>query len=160
MTTYYKHYFEEDNEEQYFELDEELHCLRSMSLKEGTYKTSNMAGDYSLSEGSFVEVLDQLTPIEEKEFQRNWDIAIEPYRQKWEAIEEVIKSGQIITATIICFYPQGVIMDIGTDFAGLLSIADCNKVFSEEKQYPGNSAKFRVMGFEEEQMWIILGKVD
>lgn len=161
MNTYYRYRIEEDDSVHHVELDHELYCLRSISSVQGTYRTSNILVEgHFLPEGSFEDALEELTAIEKSEFESVWKIALKQYRQEWVKIKEVVYPGRILSAKIVCFYPQGVIMDIDARFVGILSMDDCKRVFGEDYQYPGNKNEFKVAGFVEEQMWVTLVEVD
>ena len=61
-----------------------------------------------------------------------------------------------IIAKIVCFYPQGTILDINKPFYAIADYDKCSAHFGKDKMYPGQILDLKVASFDDENMWVKL----
>lgn len=158
MNRYFK-YADEEEVFCYVELDEALYCLRAVyEVGEGFINTSLQVehGIYILPEGSFKDSIDAITEIEKAAFDDVWSQSVQPYLGSWHELRASIKAGEKVAGKIICFYPQGVVLNIGQLFYGIADYEECKGYLGAEKMYPAQGIELVVAGWDEGNMWVRL----
>ncbi len=143
----------------FLELDEQYYCLRKITDVAGNLiNTSVQINDkFGLPEGSYADCLEYLTDeINQEAFEEIWQKSTQKYQKKWEELKSKLKIGQPILAKIICFYPQGIILDIGLKFYGIADYKACRAFFKSEKMYPQQILNLQVSGFDNVNMWVTM----
>ena len=157
MNSYYKYFDEELNRQCYFELDRELYCLRAVFEQHGLRFSTNFIYkdfQYQLPEGRYEEYLEEMTKISYQQFHDEWHQSLSPYYDDWVSLKSQLEVGNQIKGTIICFYPQGVIIGFQNKFHGISSYDRCKEKVGEDHMYPNESLDFKITGFDDENMWI------
>lgn len=145
-------------EHSYFELDNDMICMRAVYKVDNEIFNTSIHVDksnYTLPEGSFDQT-NKLVQIDEAEFQKIWRQSTLPYTQDWSLLKTKRKKGDTIVGSIVCFYPQGVILNLGLQFFGLADYDHCKNLLGADKMYPGNKLSLIVQGFDDVNMWIKL----
>lgn len=158
MKKYYK-YIDEENVICFLELDEELYCERSIYNIGEKFVSTNLTIEdekYFLPEGSFIDSLEHLTESTEREFKDNWNKVILPYLDSWSKLKSELVIGHRINAEIICFYPQGIILEIGQAFYAIANYNDCEKHFGTDKMYPHKKIDLTIEEFDNDNLWVKL----
>ena len=158
MKKYYR-YTDDENVTCFLELDEELYCERAIYDIGGKLVSTNLTVEdekYFLPEGSFKDSLEHLTETTQKEFIKNWDKVISPYLDSWEKLKSKLVIGQRINTEIVCFYPQGIILEIGKAFYAIANYKDCEKQFGKDNMYPHKKIDLTIEEFDNDNLWIKL----
>ena len=159
-TKYYKLYdVEYDVYPKYVEFDEEYYCLRQITqVGNALINTSiDVESEFGLPEGSFNNCLEFLTTeISKHTFEELWEISKKPYLSKWETLKKELSIGQSLQGQIVCFYPQGILLDIGKKFYAIANYDDCKAFFGTKKLYPKEVLLLQVGGFDNLNMWVEL----
>ena len=155
---YYKLYDPEfDKDPSFLELDKEYYCLRKVTDVAGNLINTSIEiqDEFGLPEGSYSDCLEYLTEeISKEKFEEVWQKSTEKYQKNWAELKSGLKIGQPISAKIICFYPQGILHDIGLGFYGMADYHLCRAFFGSEKMYPQHALNLQVRGFDEVNMWV------
>lgn len=157
-------YYREDTQGiwhlRYLELDDELYCLRAVTEYKDSLINSSVAvehDDCSLPEGDFKDSLGRMTEIEKTEFFEAWNKSTLPYAEKWNVFKAKKIIGERVDAEIICFYPQGVILNIGEQFYCLADYQECENILGAGKMYAKEKLRLTVLGFDNDNLWLLLG---
>ncbi|EHO14616.1 hypothetical protein [Myroides odoratimimus] len=142
----------------YYEVSEEGYYLRSVTNHNGCWTNSYIEirdQEFFLPE-ALLEEEDKgfLNEISHEEFLDQWSQSKVPYEEHWAVFKKEL--GDQVEGEIVCFYPQGVMVDIGSSFYGLADYHQCLSVLSREKMCPGTVAHFKVDGIEEENFLVHL----
>lgn len=161
MTTRYYNFSDENFDlcQKYFELDKDYYCTRQIVHKNDTFINSSIEveGEFFLPEGSFKSELAFLTEeITQKQFEELWKHSKIPYLQSQEALKQSVYIGNIINGRLICFYPQGIIFDVGQNFYAIADYEVCKAIFGLDKLYPQQIFPFQVTDFDDLHLWIRL----
>jgi ribosomal protein S1 len=65
-------------------------------------------------------------------------------------------SGDKIKGKINCIYPQGIILDICEIFYGIANYEECKIKYTSKYLYPKNEMNFKIIEFDEKDMWVKL----
>ncbi|MBH2002957.1 MAG: hypothetical protein I8H98_11950 [Moraxellaceae bacterium] len=156
MYSYYK-YIDTDGEITLYEVDQEYYCLRSIFVNSSECINTNLSikqTNFFLPEGNFSESLDILTPIKKEEFLNFWDQSISKYLKRWNELKNKFKIGEMIETEIVCFYPQGVIVQYDEEFFGFVDYNDCKSVLGASNMYPQQKFKLFVENFDDDNLWV------
>jgi len=143
----------------YVELDEALYCLRAVYQVGEEFINTNLQAaheTYFLPEGSFGDSIDSITEIEKATFDDVWNRSVQPYLAGWNELRSRIKTGDKIPGKIICFYPQGVVLNIEQRFYGVADYDECKGYLGAEKMYPGQHVELVLEGYDDVNMWVKL----
>ena len=102
-----------------YELDQKYYCLRSILVTTSlNINTSLNIGQahFFLPERSFSDILDKIISIEKSEFLNFWNQSISKHLSDWNKLKSKFNIGQNIETEIVCFYPQGVIVQYHEKF--------------------------------------------
>ena len=55
---------------------------------------------------------------------------------------------------IVCFYPQGVIVQYNEEFFGFVDYNDCKSVLGASNMYPQQKIKLFVENFDDDNLWV------
>lgn len=160
MNSYFKQaqFIFEKHETAYFELSQDRVCLRALYVVENQIFNTNInieTPNYFLPEGKW-ETTQGLFEITPNEFLAVWDQSILPYLKGWTKLKITTPIGSSVEGTIVCFYPQGVILMLGFQFYGLANYKQCEKVIGGKKMHPGNKLVLTVQKFDDSNMWAVL----
>jgi hypothetical protein len=158
MNKYYKYIYEE-NVTCFMELDEELYCFRAIYQNEENLISTNIQiekSKYGLPEGSFIDCLEHLTVTTQKEFLDIWNKVVSSNLDSWNKLKSELVIGDKINAKIICFYPQGIILEIGQLFCAIANYDECRNHFGGDKMYPREEIALKIEGFDDDNLWIKL----
>jgi ribosomal protein S1 len=158
MRKYYK-YNDEENVICFLELDEELYCERAIYDIDGNFVSTNLTIEdekYFLPEGSFIDCLESLTQTTQKEFLDIWNKVTFPHLKNWDKLKIELEIGQIINANILCFYPQGIILNIGQEFYAIADYGECKNKFGADKMHPNEKLEFTIGEFDNNNLWVKL----
>ncbi|WP_228129365.1 hypothetical protein [Acinetobacter modestus] len=95
-----------------------------------------------------------LTPIKKEEFLNFWDQSISKYLKRWNELKNKFKIGEMIETEIVCFYPQGVIVQYDEEFFGFVDYNDCKSVLGASNMYPQQKIKLFVENFDDDNLWV------
>jgi hypothetical protein len=144
----------------YIEL-EDGYAVRQIFKSGDFYIASNRKDnkyDFWLAEG-FINVYEYADDIiYDMEFNAIWQEFIEKLQIEWCTIKQTYKIGTIVYANIEVFYPQGVIVNIGNSVLGIADYDECKNSTTPDKLYPDHKIEAIVNGYDEVNMWPILGK--
>lgn len=76
------------------------------------------------------------------------------HQSAWQHLKNTLKINTIITARIVCFYPQGVMLDIGQGFYGVADYQACKDKLGADKLYPHHTLDVAVRAFMDEYLWV------
>ncbi|MEM1320997.1 MAG: hypothetical protein AAGG75_12160 [Bacteroidota bacterium] len=163
MKKYYKYKVKIDKVDglHLLELDEEFYCCRAIFIDEhGSYTTNFIKNDddrYYLPEGNLEEAISSFQVIPKSVFDMTWSNALKLCSEDWSKHKkEIAKKNQIFKGYIVCFYPQGVIVNIGFKYFGIIDYERCLEVVGKHQMYPGHHFKCEVADFDDENMWFQL----
>lgn len=103
----------------------------------------------------YVDTENNCEIITKAEFENMWEDVTTPYRENWNNKKQKYKTGQVISGTIKYFYPQGAVLDLDST-PGCAEISNC----ADKQLYPGCGIKGTVFGYDEENMWVLIGKCE
>lgn len=158
MNKYCKYIYEE-NVTCFMELDEELYCFRAIYQNDKNLISTNIQienSEYGLPEGSFSHCLEDLTAITQREFLELWSKATLLYADSWNKLKAKLVIGDKINAKIICFYPQGIILEIWQLFCAIANYDECRNHFGGDKMYPREEIALKIEGFDDDNLWVRL----
>lgn len=158
MKEYYK-YIDEENVICFLELDEDFYCERAIYDISGIFISTNLRIEdekYFLPEGSCIDSLEYFTKSTQIEFIDNWNKAISPSLDSWRKLKSELIIGDKINAEIICFYPQGIILEIGKPFYAIANTNECKKRFGTQEMYPNKKFELTIDEFDDANLWVKL----
>ena len=142
----------------YYEISAEGYYLRSVTnhngLRTNSYikiRNQEFFLPETLLEEEDKEFLNQIT---QEEFLAQWLQSKMPYEESWTLFKQEISD--YIEGEIVCFYPQGVMVYLGSYFYGLADYGQCLSVLSREKMCSGTKAHFKIDGIDEENFLVYL----
>ncbi|TDL57127.1 hypothetical protein E2R60_00960 [Paenibacillus dendritiformis] len=141
----------------YFEVDGERVAYRQIELSENGECKLSIAPDFHLSE--VLIDFEEEDMIAREEFERAWAAAVQPYQPAWEQAKREYRIGDTVTGGIAMFYPQGVIIQIGPGRYGAARREELASATLPEYLYPGHRADGIVLGYDEDNFWLVLGDV-
>lgn len=156
MHSYYK-YTDTDGTIVLYELDQEYYCIRAICVTSSIILNTafiNETSSFFLPEGSFSEQLKELSVTTKDEFLNFWSISTSQYLDAWNHLKTKFQINQCIDSEIVCFYPQGVIVQYSEIFFGLVNYKDCEFILGSENIYPQQKIKLYVQNFDDENLWI------
>jgi len=160
MNKYYKYTdTDTDNVDCFLELDKEFYCLRAIYNIGKEYISTNLTIEderYFLPEGSFSDSLEYMTETTEAEFLEKWGSATLPHLENWEKLKIELATGQRIQSKILCFYPQGIVCEIGKAFYGIANYNECESYFGSDKMCVGERLDLIISEFDNDNLWIKL----
>ena len=109
---------------------------------------------FFLPEGNFSDILDKIISIEKSEFLNFWNQSISKHLSAWNKLKKKFNIGQHIETEIVCFYPQGVIVQYHEKFYGLANYKDCESLLGSNNMYPKQKIRLYIENFDNENLWI------
>jgi hypothetical protein len=161
-----KRYFSWDDDDYivgttYIELDDG-YAIKQIALTPNKYITStrkdNEHGLY-LAEGlvNIDEIIEYGgCEITEEQFYIVWNKYRNDLSDKWNETKKSFPIGNEIEGIIEVFYPQGVIFIVSQDVIGIADYNKCSDSTHQENLYPGHKIVGKVIGYDEENMWLII----
>lgn len=140
-----------------YELDDDLYCLRAIFITTTDIFNTNLSIEQSqffLPEGSFEDRLEHLLIISKEEFQCYWKLSISSHISRWNSLKAKLNIGQKMNTQIVCFYPQGVIVNFKEDFYGLANYEDCLSILGSKHMYPHQHIELFIDHFDDENLWV------
>lgn len=157
MNTYYSYYDAEENITTFYELDEELYCLRTTfkTLTDVFNSNSPLTPSHLfLPEGSFSDCIEKFIQITKEEFLNIWKQANNKYLSLWEKLKNSYQINQKIETTIVYFPQQEVIVQFGENFYGLANYNDCLSILNADRMYPNNLISLYIESFDDDNLWV------
>lgn len=105
---------------------------------------------------AFEEDFEGVISITQQEFDAVWNQHLLQNHHYWEKVKALYPTGMQITGAILIFYPQGVIVDLGSGALGIAGYAQCQASAQPEWMYPKHQIKAVVAGYDEKNQWIKL----
>jgi hypothetical protein len=135
---------------------------RQITVNGGLYLASNLAYPHwgmTLAEGQVdYDLIDEVTEISQTEFESVWDTYLVRHQARWSASKQAYPIGTAVQSYIQIFYPQGVIVNLGDDTLGVADYAICRASAQSKWLYPGHKVTAIVVGYDEVNHWLLLGK--
>lgn len=161
MTT---HYYKIDDKNtdfctKFLELDADFYCTRQIVCKNERLINASIEveGEFFLSEGSFEAFLPFFTEkINQNDFEKLWERSKMPYLSAWNALKQSAVVGSEANGRILCFYPQGIALDMGQPFYAIADYQVCKAVFGAENLYPNTVLPLKISGFDQTHFWVQL----
>jgi len=95
--------------------------------------------------------------INEKQFFSVWNTYRNHIIDKWNETKEKFPIGDESSGIIEVFYPEGVIISISPDIIGIADYNQFSDSTNPENLYPQHKIKGKVVGYDEENMWLVIG---
>ena len=165
----YFHYMDTESQDQpiavYVALDDEawpLQALFGVTVAEAValqWHNSSLNVNHprhGLPEVCMQEFVSEMEEISAEVFHSYWRLSLEKQWPQWLALQQNLALGQSLTAKIVCFYPQGVIADVGLDFYAWLDYDECLAWAGKENMRSKHEMAACVSGFDNENLWIKL----
>ena len=111
---------------------------------------------HALPEACMQEFVSEMEEVGAETFRSYWRLSLEEMWPQWLALQQNLRIGQELTAKIMCFYPQGVIADVGLEFYAWLDYDECLAWVGKENMRPKHEMAACVSGFDNENLWITL----
>ena len=137
----------------WIEVNDEGTALRQVTIDENNI-TSISCLEPCLAD-QYVDTENDCESISKDEFEKIWENAVLPYREKWNTEKQKYKKGQNISGVIKYFYPQGAVLDLG-DVNGCMNIENCGN----RPLYPGYKVRGTILGYDEANMWVLMGNCE
>jgi hypothetical protein len=102
------------------------------------------------------DAVDEVTSIGRQEFEDVWQAHLEQHRDRWNAVKQAYSIGTPVVGSILIFYPQGVIVDLGNTVLGVANAAACRASAQPEWMYPRHKVTAVVAGYDETNQWVVL----
>ncbi|MBN1316004.1 MAG: hypothetical protein JXA42_11065 [Anaerolineales bacterium] len=146
----------------YIEL-EDGYTVRQISINGDRIQASNIC--YSrwglmLGEGEIKIDFDgpiQVSEISAQEFDRIWNDHLKRHQNRWSSAKSKFKLGTRVQGYIEIFYPQGVIVNLGSGALGVADYEECVASTAPENMYADHKISAVVMGYDEQYQWVVLG---
>lgn len=161
-----KRYFRWDDDDYiggtiYIEIDDG-YATKQIAVTPNKYIASNRKDEehhFYLAEG-LVEIDEIIeyggSEINEEQFFSVWYTYRNDLIDKWNETKEKFPIGVEIEGIIEVFYPQGVIINVSQDVIGIADYNKCSDSTHPENLYPGHKIIGTVVGFDEENMWLVI----
>ena len=111
---------------------------------------------HGLPEACMQEFVSEMQEVSAEVFHSYWRLSLEKQWPQWLTLQQNLALGQSLTAKIVCFYPQGVIADVGLDFYAWLDYDECLAWVGKENMRPQHEMVACVSGFDNENLWMKL----
>ncbi|MFT6245536.1 MAG: hypothetical protein ACJA0U_002238 [Salibacteraceae bacterium] len=165
MFEYYKYIIDDEGVElnNYVELDADGFCLRMILEKGEQYYTSNFVHSENpcfLPEGSLEEFKTEMNPVQQEVFYKKWDSIMLLNKPRFESLKVNNPIGKVMPTVINCFYPQGVILNLESNFHGITNHSKCLQLIGTDKMYPGTILNSKISGYDNENMMLIFETLD
>ncbi|MCR8980144.1 hypothetical protein [Brevibacillus laterosporus] len=144
----------EDNELYYFEVDDRNVAYRQIVVTDNYHYAISTAPDFQLSEIEIEYADDEL--IGEAEFQKIWDLALEPYREEWNHTKRKYSLGQEINGVIQMFYPQGIIIRGNDNVYAVTDYEAVKRQIKPEYLNPGYKISGVIKDYDDKNFWFVL----
>ena len=157
---YYKYLDEESfigGAARYLETDRGR-AVREVSLNGDVCLASNILYPHwgmLLAEGR-VEYDEVVTPISKSEFDEAWNKNLTQTAARWLIAKFAYPIGTPVQGSIVIFYPQGVIVDLGRCVLGAADYEACRNSTKAELMYPKHKVTAVVKDYDESNQWLIL----
>lgn len=166
MTSIY-HYFKYNDDEingvVYLEIDHENYAVKQILVTHDKIVASNRKdGEYHfyLAEGPIdcSEISDYGgSQINDEEFYSVWNQYLKTLVLDWNITKKLFPIGKRIEGLIEVLYPQGILVAILPDVIGVADYNECRENSRAENMYPQKRIEGRVNGYDEVNLWLILG---
>ena len=111
---------------------------------------------HALPEACMQECVSDMQEVSAETFHCYWRLSLEERWPQWQSLQQSLTMGQEMTAKIMCFYPQGVIADVGLEFYAWLDYDACEAWVGKENMRPTHEMAAYLSGFDNENLWITL----
>jgi len=158
MEQYFK-YTDEEGVQCFLELDEEFYCERTVYKTENELINTYLTIEhqlYFLPEGNMKESLEFMNASSKTEFENHWEESMNGTESDWKKIKRKYQIGDLIKSKILCFYPQGIILNFGEPFNALSNYEACKTVFGKDKMYPNQELDLKISAFDNINRIVIL----
>lgn len=124
--------------------------------------SSHRRADFGLALGDQPYPLDGLEAwaeeISSAEFETAWSLAMEPVREQWEELKRTLPIGSRVAGVTYQFYPQGVLVDLGGMFLGIMDHQPYDEEFGLDDPFlvSGVPVVCQVRGHVDLDQWIQL----
>ncbi len=159
---YYKYWDEEspiDGGFTYLETDGG-YAIRQITVHADRFFASNVRYPHwglCLAEGHVnYDSIDKVTLISKNEFDEIWQKHLLQHRSQWNKAKQVCRIGSKVEGSIVIFFPQGVIIDLGDDVLGVADYKECKASTKPEFMYPKHKVTAIVEGYDKVNQWVIL----
>ena len=71
---------------------------------------------HALPEACMQECVSDMQEVSAETFHSYWRLSLKERWPQWQSLQQSLMVGQELTAKTMCFYPQGVIADVGLEF--------------------------------------------
>lgn len=162
---YFK-YFDDyiiENGFRYIEIDENGIAFREVTFNGNIFVASNILYPFKgmfISDQPYenVEEIEDLENISKDEFEEIWSKSLLQDKAKWESAKMNYPINSEISGSIVCFYPQGVILHLGSGVLGVANYQDCKSSTKPENLYPKHKVIGKVSDYDEQNQWIIVSE--
>ena len=159
-------YYRFDNDElhangtTYVEVDKDGCAFRQITVGGGQFIASNIRHPqwgFCLPEGCVdYDDWEEFVPITQQDFNVVWNQHLARSTHQWETTRARYPVGKPITGALAIFYPQGAIVDLGSDALAVADYAECRASAQPEWMYPKHRVRAVVAGYDEENQWVEL----
>jgi hypothetical protein len=159
---YFK-YFDDytiENGFRYIEIDENGTSFREITFNGNILIASNILYPFKgmfLADQPYEEIED-LEDISNDEFEEIWSKSLLQNKAEWESAKLNYPINSEVSGSIVCFYPQGVILHLVSSILGIANYQDCKNSTKPENLYPKHKVVAKVSGYDEQNQWIIVSE--
>jgi|SRR5579859_178919 len=135
--------------------------FRRISFDGRSYVASNVIQpngqmDLASTAVDYEKWLDAVTPITEDEFDGIWQAYLVTRQPQWKAMKESYPIGAKVDGILHLFVPLGAIVKLESNAVGVADYAACKAAIAPKGMYSGEKIKAVVVGYDEDNQWIVL----
>jgi hypothetical protein len=147
----------------YIEIDENGTSFREVTFNGEIFVVSNIlypSQGMIISDQPYKEVeeIEDLEKVSKDEFEEIWNKSLLLNKVKWTFSKLNYPINSEVSASLMCFYPQGVILHLGFGVLGIADYQECKNSTISENMYPNHKVTARVSGYDEQNQWIIVSE--
>jgi hypothetical protein len=135
-------------------------AIRQITVFKGEYHASNMWSSlygFNLADQPVeYESIGEVTEITKKEFNAIWKEYISHHVEDWIEAKSLFSIGDVVEGLIKIFFPQGVIVQLQSNFWGIADYDACLESTSIENMQTKHRISGIVSGYDDENLWILL----
>ena len=144
----------------YIETDDGC-AIRQITISGGNAIASNRPfppWGLCLAEGQidYDELEDLVTEIAQAEFEAVWQTHLVKHQVQWQASKRTYPIGTTVQGWIEIFFPQGVIVNLGTGTFAVADYAATRASARPEWMYPAYTVTAIVDGYDDVNQWLLL----
>ncbi len=144
----------------YVETQDGTNALRQITVFRNQIHASNMRHPlygFNLAEKPLeYDKFDEVLAISQQEFDGQWRVHLNRHASDWGRAKRRYRPGSRVEGFIEIFYPQGVIVNIGSKFLGLANYAECKASTALENMSTRHKVVATLKGYDEENHWFLL----